>query len=372
MSTIDLCLNSICQQRRKQLLFNVPPIRYNPVSPYVQFPQYTQSDYDMRRKAEILKYNANKTNTKTNNFTKAEKWNQLVNGKNQSNSYPYIVSTGYYDNKKNYISANIINKYTTVNICNPDLIPTPTSSSGIPGKVIYLINDETVPLYNYSTKFNSYGITTTETTDNYNYIKYDDVFILNQNYNTLFSLEILNNNDENTQSFSFKTPMSIYFTNDVLGNVYNGNIIYDISARNLNVNIDDIQVKVYYNNETVNIINANVYYANSYNTITYDLSYNSTNKYSSYSGEIYVGMLEVSNIYLYTEPGYVYDIKLYCKLSNSTTTLTGTTNETYNSIFGDLTTGIKFNTTLTSIINSNCSITSSSNNNYTDFSLLGY
>ena len=83
-------------------------------------------------------------------------------------------------------------------------------------------------------------------------------------------------------------------------------------------------------------------------------------------------MLEVSNIYLYTEPGYVYDIKLYCKLSNSTTTLTGTTNETYNSIFGDLTTGIKFNTTLTSIINSNCSITSSSNNNYTDFSLLGY
>jgi hypothetical protein len=198
---------------------------------------------------------------------------------------------------------------------------------------------------------------------------------LNQNYNTLFSLEILNNNDENTQSFSFKTPMSIYFKNDVLGNVYNSITVYDLSARNLSVNIDDIQVKVYYNNETVNIINPNIYYANSYNPITYDLSYNSsTNKYSTYSGEIYVGMLEVSNVYLYTEPGYIYDIKLYCKLSNATTNLTGTGSDTipYESFYNSLTAGIKFNTTMTSISNSNCSITSSSNNNYTEFSLLGY
>ena len=33
MATIDLSLVQICQQRQKQLLFNFPMNRYNPVSP---------------------------------------------------------------------------------------------------------------------------------------------------------------------------------------------------------------------------------------------------------------------------------------------------------------------------------------------------
>ena len=66
MPTTDLNLDTICNQRKRQMLFNVPPIRYNPISPYSGNVYITQSKLDMRRKAEILQYNANKTNTKTN------------------------------------------------------------------------------------------------------------------------------------------------------------------------------------------------------------------------------------------------------------------------------------------------------------------
>ena len=68
-------ITSICEQINRRALLNVPPPRYTPVCPY---PQYTQFQLDMRRKAEILKYRANASNLKTNNFTKAEKYSMLV------------------------------------------------------------------------------------------------------------------------------------------------------------------------------------------------------------------------------------------------------------------------------------------------------
>jgi hypothetical protein len=58
-------------------LNNIPPIRMNLLSPY---PKYERFDLDMRRKVEILKYDNNNSNTKTNNFTKNQKWSMLING----------------------------------------------------------------------------------------------------------------------------------------------------------------------------------------------------------------------------------------------------------------------------------------------------
>jgi hypothetical protein len=50
----DSQLTTACQQRKMQMLFNIPPIRYEKVSPYTQYPQFSQRDFDMRRKVEIL------------------------------------------------------------------------------------------------------------------------------------------------------------------------------------------------------------------------------------------------------------------------------------------------------------------------------
>ena len=78
VSKINFALQSVCQQRSKQLLFNTPQPRYNPISPYNGI--YTKFQLDMRRKAEVLKYSNNASSTKTNNLTKAEKWAQISKG----------------------------------------------------------------------------------------------------------------------------------------------------------------------------------------------------------------------------------------------------------------------------------------------------
>lgn len=107
---------------------NVPLDRITPVSPY---PTFTRIQLDMRRKVEILKYENNATNTKTNNFTKKQQWSMLVNG-----------------TTKNASQVKIRDKL--VPICPlDDLIPTLSSASDVPGKVIILQLDPSVPLYNY-------------------------------------------------------------------------------------------------------------------------------------------------------------------------------------------------------------------------------
>jgi hypothetical protein len=79
----------------------------------------TQQQLNMRRKAEILKYNSTKSSTQTNGITK----NQI---------FSKIVSTNY---RPCSVDAN--NK------------PMPSSASNIPGPVMYLFEDPNVNLYNY-------------------------------------------------------------------------------------------------------------------------------------------------------------------------------------------------------------------------------
>jgi len=158
----DLKLLNIFNNRKKKALFNVPPPRFNIVSPYDEnsisqktddqgnlvfdensypvyyTPQEWKFELDMRRKAEVLlhDYTPSQTNPK---LTKKMSYSSLV-------KIP----------KTNNISAHDIRYYSLVNKCqNINLKinrPTPSSSSDVPGPVINLINKPTVPLYNY---FNS-------------------------------------------------------------------------------------------------------------------------------------------------------------------------------------------------------------------------
>ena len=121
---------TLLMQKRSKALVNIPPTRFSLVSPY---PNFTQSQLDMRRKAEILKYNNNQQNTKTNNLTKKELWSLLSKGKTNSKISQYTVSN---------INGNT---------CISDVIkPTLTSSCDVPGSLIYLHYDPDVPLYNYN------------------------------------------------------------------------------------------------------------------------------------------------------------------------------------------------------------------------------
>ena len=45
-------IKTACEQRKFNMLFNIPPVRNEIVSPY---PTFTKNQLDMRRKTEILK-----------------------------------------------------------------------------------------------------------------------------------------------------------------------------------------------------------------------------------------------------------------------------------------------------------------------------
>jgi len=122
-------VNTLLMQKRSKALIYVPPSRFNLVNPY---PLFTQSQLDMRRKVEVLKYNGNKQNTKTNNLTKKE--------------HLALLSRGRTNTK--------ISQYTNFNnthVCVSDLTkPTLTSSCNVPGPLMYLQYNPDVPLYNYN------------------------------------------------------------------------------------------------------------------------------------------------------------------------------------------------------------------------------
>lgn len=106
-----------CQQRNLRMYFTTPTNRIEIQSPY---PNYSQYELDMRRKAEILKYNNSNTTSQINNkMTKKQQYSSVTR------------------NIKNVASNECPN------------ISTPSSSSDIPGPLTYLTLNNNIPLYNF-------------------------------------------------------------------------------------------------------------------------------------------------------------------------------------------------------------------------------
>ena len=162
MSSTPLALKTICDDIRKKQLDNRPASRIEVLSPY-ETPKYTKFDLDMRRKAQVLKYN--QLNTQVNNLSNNQKWSQLVKG-NAAKVSPY--------NPNVFLGGDIVPKYAPdvildleknkIVACLPSGAPIRTnpSASGVPPdpNVPFLYDDETVPLYNYVNPISTraYGI----------------------------------------------------------------------------------------------------------------------------------------------------------------------------------------------------------------------
>lgn len=381
MSTTNTDLSSICIQRQEQILFLNPPVRYTPISPYEKFPQFTKFQFDMRRKAEILQYNASKSSTKTNNFTKANKWAQLVKGVGQqfnstsikltqveytdlsSTKYgPTAIYTDIYVNqpdtytKNTDANGNIWYDITSqpIIICNDDMFPRPTSSSGVPGPVINLIRDLDVPLYNYKSAIDIaiYGINPVNNTKFIDYRIEENILAQNNTSTTIFSLNIINTNDIGAY-FNFEIPLSMYFSAKNV--IQNTTETYDFPTETVSMTIYVPTISVYYSASNVVLNNEYDISFNGIENITFDLSLNSsTNNFSEFSGEIYIGVLKVSKLFLYTQPGYIYTIKFNNFISDDTSN-----SIEYSTYFSSIQSGIKFNTTSSTKTESNCVINES-------------
>lgn len=367
---INFALTSLCQQRSKQLLFNTPLPRYTPISPYNG--AFTKFQLDMRRKAEVLKHNNNASSTKTNNFTKAEKWSQIAKGKSNSQSgnfpsinltlvdyqgnysnitvkYPDTLETiqtpqYYKDTNKNtvldinayqivgnngYYYVNII-KEGALNKCNKNtLIPTPTSSCDVPGPVIYLIGDESIPLYNYNKNVNVYGYDSNrEKTKLWFYNPTSDIFLLNGKNTNILTMMVSNLVNQPYNNFTLQFPISLYVKGTNISiptsNPYN--------FTGLNIEIQSINFTVKYNNNPVQFANPPIITISGSQTLPYnngtytvnntqmnfDIAFQQppTSSIDYYTAKLYIGYITISNINLPTKPSYVYDFNLTVNLSN--------------------------------------------------------
>jgi hypothetical protein len=128
---IDAFFSQICINRRNAQLNNVPPPRYDNLltSPYLpQNGGFSQKQLDMRRKAEILTYNSNRM-LKANSLTKSQKFSMIA--KNAITNVP-IYKNQCFTNEKG------------------EFILTPSTSCDVPGPIVMLYNDQSIPLYNFS------------------------------------------------------------------------------------------------------------------------------------------------------------------------------------------------------------------------------
>ena len=299
----------ILKQRNLNLQLTGPPLRYDPISPY---PTYTKNQLDMQRKAEILQYKKN--STQTNKITKAQKWSQLVNGQFQRNTQTTITENPIYDVSGIIIGNTQVSQiYNLLNNCPNDLyISTPSSSSNVPGPVINLQYNKNIPLYNYANNYINYAILNNPSnTNEWEYYTSNNIFLYNKyvittsitNENTLLTLYIQNINKQ-SYNYSIHTPIGIYISGDVSGNDGSGNIT-----------INGYTCNVYYNDNIAYTV------SNTVNTTTLRSVYFNTNTSGSisksFNGSIYVGNLTIPNISLMTTLDYIYNIKISFNLTIS-------------------------------------------------------
>lgn len=269
-------------QRQKMQLLNIPPTRFTPTSPY---PTYTRFQLDMRRKTEILKYSAAKTNTKTNNFTKSEKWAQLVSGNFQRRTYSQQEITNSTNN--------------LVDCSSNETLLTPTSSCGVPGPIMYLYNDPSVPLYNYVVN-RSYSILDDNNRQPWNINPYNDIACENGEQTLVSLLGIRQYIESDYTIFNLTTSVGIY----VVGTVDTAG-----KTSTLNISISNIGCAIYYNDTVVATPTISV---SGLTTLEVDLENSDTD---SFSASLFVGNITTDDFTLYTKPNMAYDIKLTFTLS---------------------------------------------------------
>ena len=322
-SSICIAVKSVLDQKRERALYNIPPLRLTPISPY---PVYTQFQLNMRRKVEILKYSSNNQNTKTNSLSKAQLWSLLVNG-----------------NTQNMSQSKISQFDPTTTRCPSDAtIPKLTTASDVPGPPIVLQFDPTVPLYKYLGDQNraydsspniDFSMWRIFTKNEVEFIEAKRVTITtdvssNSHSFTEFTGVIIITDYISVpkQSFNFSTPVAFWligvqhtlFDYYALAHFYDpsGNPPVDIDyldqtfltaiANNafVNIHITNVTVLVYYNQELITTNTPTITHTFS------DISFNISSLSQQFYAIQFIGMLYVNNLILPTQAGYIYDVKL--------------------------------------------------------------
>tara|TARA_B100001093_G_scaffold520444_1_gene615995 strand:- start:5888 stop:6937 length:1050 start_codon:yes stop_codon:yes gene_type:complete len=232
----------------------------------------TQEQLNMRRKAEILKY---KKNTTGGVPTSKQNFARLMRG-----------------------TKNVQTQFA--NCLSNESISMPTTSSDVPGPVISLQLDNSIPLYNYESNRNVYSLTNETENFNWNYFADFNINTPIDTFTKLYSLTIGQENP-NTTNFNFNFPLGI-------------NIEGDLSNNNTcDVSLNSFDLKVFFNNSEVSTT-----FTNNFSDLSGNLSFtipSITSEQSKFQIAQYLFNINIENLNLPTEYGFVYEIK--CKFGIS-------------------------------------------------------
>jgi hypothetical protein len=253
----------------------------------------------MRRKAEILQYKKSSSQA-TGQMTKRGRFAKLFTAGNN-------------------------------NICPLDLyLPTPTSSSNVPGPIATLKYNEAVPLYNYASDADNYANLNPEADSAFEVYSENNILVRNGSSVAIATI-LINNPTDSTNTFNITVPIGLYISADV-----SGNEIYEGIYRNSNVTFG-----VYYNGILVpgTSISSNAFSNKSVRIVS------NTNR-SVISGALYIGCSTIS-VTLDTQKGFVYELRMSAA-TELVVPLSGTcTNEIFG-VFANLSTNLApINCTLT-------------------------
>lgn len=257
--------------------------RLNIISPYTYENNnnqliYTQNDFDMRRKAEILKYN-NNSNLNNNNKQK----------------YSFLSK-----------------KTTKTKKCPDSNKAKPSSSSDVPGKIIQLSENTDVPLYKYkdiSKQFTFSNIPFDNFKRIFDQFPFFNIFNANNEDVNIMDIIILNP-DNNQFRFNFSVPICIQFEADF-------EAITDINTdiATAQVAIFSSLLQVFYSDSLIREDNieyrSNPEISSDIVKSTFSISLDFQ---TSVTGKIrfsqYVGNIILNNVTLQTISQYVYTILL--------------------------------------------------------------
>ena len=302
------CTNQ--RKQRQQFFFHEAgsKVRYTVISPYTYDSSgnliYTPAELDMRRKAEILKYqNASTT------FSGKKKWSYLANSTN-----------------------------TTSRACPEIYKLTPNTSSDVPGKPMMLYNNPNIPLY----KYKPLNLERFQLVPYDNFKRVYDLFpitnIVSSN-GTITNITdiIILNPDSNSFAFGFTIPITI---------TYNA-IFREVSSYAINyaqLFIQKARMDIYYSDSL--IANPDALY-NEQPLISTDLIISAANitlnVESSNVGNInmqqYLGTIYIPPTNLQTVTQYVYTCKITINIGYSEYSLDMSGGEAYRSNIdgGDIT-----------------------------------
>lgn len=310
---------NMLDQKRRNALANVPPVRYdnlakNPytiVNPATGLP-YTKFDLDMRRKAEILEYNAAKNNRFTNNLSKSERWAALVNG-----SYQRRTMTNEYI--QNNMTPN-----GRLPAC--PIVKRPTTASDVPGAPMMLYNDPTVPLYNYVSDVGGdmYAIINDMFTSPaaFGYSKVFDIPIYKTvsvaagvSYSTVTSIYLTNPSDGiYAMPFTITTPLVLQLSNTMVSPPVPNTQYTEPGA--LSVYVYGVFVRILFSSTVVTpstpptITTSFQYSSTSPLSVNLSIPVSAIPELNTFTAAVYLGTVSITGMNLRALKGYIYDVQI--------------------------------------------------------------